>query len=201
VIEQGKAKCHPYLPTSPSCPCIISSLNPSADPPLTLWLMSTSPARVGQPWRTHKLQLVSDLASSPVELTHFEYIGWPDFGVPDDPSSLVRLLDQIAAAQIAVRHRDVDEGHGRDDRPILVHCSAGVGRTGTLLAISSLLPFVRAGKRPPTLRDRDPIFVAVDRLRHSRCMLVQSEAQLGLVYRALRDQWPIGLASRNALCV
>jgi protein-tyrosine phosphatase len=191
VTEGEQAKCHPYIPTSSSYPFLVVPPEGSTAPPLTLWLKSTSPACINQPWRTHKLALSSEACPTPIELTHFEYVGWPDYGVPDDPSALVRLLDRVAAAQLAVRHRDVDEGHGREDRPVLVHCSAGVGRTGTLLAVSSLLPHVRARKRPPTIRGRDPVFVTIDRLRESRSMLVQSEPQLAFIYKALRGEWPI----------
>eukprot|EP01129_Flabellula_baltica_P008479 TRINITY_DN3373_c0_g1_i2.p1 TRINITY_DN3373_c0_g1~~TRINITY_DN3373_c0_g1_i2.p1 ORF type:complete len:358 (-),score=53.58 TRINITY_DN3373_c0_g1_i2:136-1209(-) len=55
---------------------------------------------------------------------HIHYEGWPDFGVPDEGASirdLVRTVDQISRVTIA---------------PTLIHCSAGIGRTGTFLTIA-----------------------------------------------------------------
>ncbi|KAG1688655.1 Tyrosine-protein phosphatase 69D [Nymphon striatum] len=61
------------------------------------------------------------------EILHFHFLMWKDFLAPDQPSWLLRFIKRV------------NENHCPDRGPILVHCSAGVGRTGTFVAIDSLL--------------------------------------------------------------
>lgn len=59
---------------------------------------------------------------------------WPDFGVPDPPQILVRFVR-------AYRDRvppEIDRV-----RPIVVHCSAGVGRSGTFIALDRILQHIK----------------------------------------------------------
>lgn len=59
-------------------------------------------------------------------MKHIKFAGWPDFDVPPDAEALLDLIAEVnqARADIA-RHNGTEEG------PVLVHCSAGVGRTGS----------------------------------------------------------------------
>eukprot|EP00731_Ephydatia_muelleri_P019051 Em0011g1091a len=61
------------------------------------------------------------------KVTQFHFTGWPDHGVPEYATSLLAF------------HRKVKCQHDGSKGPILVHCSAGVGRTGTLIAIDTVL--------------------------------------------------------------
>lgn len=58
---------------------------------------------------------------------HFHFTTWPDFGVPNPPQTLVRF---VRAFRERVRP---------DQRPITVHCSAGVGRSGTFITLDRIL--------------------------------------------------------------
>ncbi|GFS14722.1 receptor-type tyrosine-protein phosphatase mu [Elysia marginata] len=59
------------------------------------------------------------------ELTQFHFTAWPDKSVPESPWGVVDLYQRVMAVP----------GSG----PILVHCSAGVGRTGTFIGLCNLL--------------------------------------------------------------
>eukprot|EP00731_Ephydatia_muelleri_P019055 Em0011g1095a len=61
------------------------------------------------------------------KVTQFHFTSWPDHGVPEYATSLLAF------------HRKVKSQHDGSKGPILVHCSAGVGRTGTLIAIDTVL--------------------------------------------------------------
>ena len=60
-------------------------------------------------------------------ITQFHFTVWPDFGVPQEASAMLKFVRHV--------RRYVTPTQG----PMLVHCSAGVGRTGTFIAIDILL--------------------------------------------------------------
>ena len=64
-----------------------------------------------------------DSDAPPREVKHFWYTGWPDHGVPETAAPVIQFL------------RTVREHSAGSRSPILVHCSAGIGRTGTFMAI------------------------------------------------------------------
>lgn len=55
-------------------------------------------------------------------VTHIQYINWPDFDIPPDPRCVLGLITVTS---------DVQREHHSEEAPVLVHCSAGVGRTGS----------------------------------------------------------------------
>jgi cadherin 5 type 2 (VE-cadherin) len=61
-------------------------------------------------------------------IRHFHFNTWPDFGVPDPPTTLIRFVRSF-------RDRVSTDAH----KPIVVHCSAGVGRSGTFIALDRLI--------------------------------------------------------------
>ena len=69
------------------------------------------------------------------EVRQFHFTAWPDFGVPDFPTSMLSMIRCVRA-----HHNHLPQETG----PMIVHCSAGVGRTGTFIVIDSMLPEERA---------------------------------------------------------
>ena len=62
---------------------------------------------------------------------HYWYTAWPDHNLPEQPDSLIQLIKQIETI------KNYDENNMAERKgPVLVHCSAGVGRTGCFLALS-----------------------------------------------------------------
>lgn len=89
------------------------------------------------------------------QITQYHYLVWKDFMAPEHPHGIIKFVRQINAVY------SVQRG------PILVHCSAGVGRTGTLVALDSLIQQLEE-------EDQVSIFNTVCDLRHQRNFLVQS---------------------------
>ncbi|XP_076593794.1 tyrosine-protein phosphatase non-receptor type 3 isoform X10 [Chaetodon auriga] len=90
-------------------------------------------------------------------VTHLQYVAWPDHGVPDDPSDFLQFIN-------SVRERR------RGEEPLMVHCSAGIGRTGVLITMETALTLLDAGC---------PLFPLdiVKTLRDQRAMMVQTTGQ------------------------
>ena len=61
------------------------------------------------------------------EVKQFQYIAWPDHGVPEHPAPFLQFLRRISAINTP------------DAGPVITHCSAGVGRTGAFIVIDSML--------------------------------------------------------------
>ena len=61
---------------------------------------------------------------------HYQYCGWPDHGVPSNIDTILMLIN-IVNTERKTEHLE--------DAPIVVHCSAGIGRTGTYCAIDMTL--------------------------------------------------------------
>ncbi|CAI8053566.1 Receptor-type tyrosine-protein phosphatase alpha, partial [Geodia barretti] len=112
LVEGKKTKCEQYWPSSGS--------------------QDFGPFHVSI---THQLILADntirtlsvELSGKTRKVTHFHYTAWPDHGVPDYATSMLNF------------HKMVMKDHKAHRGPLLVHCSAGVGRTGTFIAIDNVL--------------------------------------------------------------
>ncbi|TFK41969.1 protein-tyrosine phosphatase-like protein [Crucibulum laeve] len=140
---------------------------------------------------------------------HMLYTHWPDHGVPDpeDRASLlefIKLVDKTNRDISLFPSTDLEPSELDPDPPIMVGCSAGIGRTGSFIALSSLLrglgilspattptpPNVLhpspLGPLPDDLQD-DLVAQEVDSLRDQRPGMVQREEQVLLIYETLLD--------------
>jgi len=115
------------------------------------------------------------------EIFQLHYDGWPDFGRPTEAAtivSLVKTLDNL-----------ISQRGKCDDAPILVHCSAGCGRTGTFCTVDNVIHSLDGteggGRRSgggEEVEDFDIIYQNVLALREQRMSLVQTLRQYVLCY-------------------
>lgn len=112
------------------------------------------------------------------DVWHFLFSGWPDFGVPEDSdrTALLGLLKLCA------------EKNNSPSNPRIIHCSAGVGRSGTFIALEHLLAQVESGAILDAKVDEDMIYDVVNCLREQRMLMVQTEGQYQFLYEVIRDQ-------------
>ena len=97
---------------------------------------------------------------------HYQYITWPDYGVPESVSPFMTL------------HRRVMKAWKKDKGPIIVHCSAGVGRTGTFIAVDMALEQAEKERRVD-------IAGIVNRLREQRMKMVQTDVSWSLTFSSV----------------
>ena len=91
-----------------------------------------------------------------LKVTHYHFISWPDHGVPKFATSLLSFI------------RRVQKEHNKDEgKALLVHCSAGVGRTGTFITLDAMLERIRSDKSVN-------VYEFVKNMRERRVLMVQT---------------------------
>ncbi|KAB8338984.1 hypothetical protein FH972_021923 [Carpinus fangiana] len=77
------------------------------------------------------------------EITQLQYSSWPDFGVPTHPAHLLGLVEQCDQVVRSSGGSSTEAPNGQQ-RPVVVHCSAGCGRTGTFCAVDTVVDIMKA---------------------------------------------------------
>jgi len=208
-FESGRQKAHPYFPFEHGESGIIHPVKETSElPPLRLTLVKVEVIEDANCVAcTVSIAPVSAEGPKPaVVFRHLLYGAWPDNGVPapEDRASLlsfIRLVDHM--------NKDLSglEATADVEPPIMVHCSAGVGRTGSFIALCSLLrsngllakpnPHTaeRAVVHPPLPQSPlgplpesiswDDVSQEIDSLREQRPGMVQRPEQALLIYEIL----------------
>jgi len=130
---------------------------------------------------------------------HYHFQSWPDHGVPSDPGCVLNFLHDVNRRQENLIHHlangqdlDTEEKENiieeeesiktiNDSPPVVVHCSAGIGRTGTFIVIDMIIDQI---KRQGLDCDID-IQRTIQMVRSQRSGMVQTEAQYKFVYMAV----------------
>ncbi|XP_045645539.1 receptor-type tyrosine-protein phosphatase beta isoform X2 [Ursus americanus] len=158
-VEKGRVKCDHYWPADQD------SLYYGD---LILQMLSES---VLPEWTIREFRICSEEQLDAHRLIrHFHYTVWPDHGVPETTQSLIQFVRTV---------RDyISRSPGAG--PTVVHCSAGVGRTGTFIALDRILQQLDS-------KDSVDIYGAVNDLRLHRVHMVQTECQYVYLHQCVRD--------------
>lgn len=210
-VESGVKKSDPYLP-SPGKDSVFAPTE--GEKPLVLRLVSDE-------WREAEKCTVTtvevSLGSKRKKISQIYFAGWKDKGVPEGREGLETLLrcappprthppsliSSDASCALVRLIKLVDKINTEDPStstlqdglgpPIIVHCSAGVGRTGSFISLSSLSRLLRhrtffppshpspLGPLPQEIQG-DPVARVIDGLREQRCMSVETREQVELVH-------------------
>ncbi|XP_061101229.1 LOW QUALITY PROTEIN: receptor-type tyrosine-protein phosphatase eta [Conger conger] len=154
--EQGRVKCEKYWPSGTGHYNNIT-VTTTSEIPLEDWTI-----------RDFSVKNVKTAETRTV--SHFHFTAWPDHGVPETTELLINFRHLVR------EHMDQYSRHF----PTVVHCSAGVGRTGTFIAIDRLIFQI----------ERDSVvdvYGVVHDLRMHRPLMVQTEDQLVFLNQCALD--------------
>uniref|UniRef100_A0A8C1PAW8 protein-tyrosine-phosphatase n=1 Tax=Cyprinus carpio TaxID=7962 RepID=A0A8C1PAW8_CYPCA len=154
--EQGRVKCEEYWPAE------TKHFN-------NLIVMNTSEITL-EDWTLRDFEVKNVKTTESRSVRHFHFTAWPDHGVPETTELLINFRHLVR------EHMDQYSRHS----PTLVHCSAGVGRTGTFIAIDRLIFQI----------ERDgvvDVYGIIHDLRMHRPLMVQTEDQYVFLNQCAMD--------------
>ena len=133
------------------------------------------------------------------DITQLQYPYWPDFGTTSQPAHLLNLIEQCNKVIRSTSNRSFgsQDAEPSGQRPVLVHCSAGCGRTGTFCTVDSVLDILKrqrsqnAGVNESSGLTRDAsvdlITKTVEDFRTQRPSMVQNLSQFVLCYESVLE--------------
>lgn len=113
-------------------------------------------------------QVMKNCCPEKREVRQYQFTAWPDHGVPDHPTPLLLFMRRVKAMTPP------------EAGPMVVHCSAGVGRTGAFIVIDAMLERIKHEKTAD-------IYGHVTCLRAQRNYMVQTEDQYVFIHDALLE--------------
>ncbi|KAL4629982.1 tyrosine-protein phosphatase non-receptor type 2-like [Arapaima gigas] len=162
VVEKGSEKCAQYWPTQEEHEMTFKD---------TQFLVTLVSEDIKSYYTIRVLKLRNMNTEESREIYHFHYTTWPDFGVPESPASFLNFLFKVRESGC------LGLGHG----PAVVHCSAGIGRSGTFSLVDTCLVLIDKRKDPSSV---DIKKILLD-MRNYRMGLIQTPDQLRFSYMAV----------------
>ena len=155
IVESGRKKCEQYFPLKIGQKLEFGPYEIIAD---------EQQMKIGY---TIKELSISHMGKI-TKLRHFHFTAWPDHDVPTLYDELLLFVSKVQEGRIKTR------------APILVHCSAGVGRTGTFITLYNLWAAIQQTK-PIS------IYNVVNAMREHRPQMVQTYSQYKFIYLSVLE--------------
>lgn len=154
LMERGRVKCHKYWPdqyeTIEYGQLQVRHLSEQENPSIAY----------------REFTLINTENNEKRHISHVQYIAWPDHGVPDDATDFLEFVTRVRQSRIGMVESTV------------VHCSAGIGRTGVLILMETAMCLIEAN---------EPVYPLdiVRSMRDQRAMLIQTATQYKFVCEAI----------------
>ncbi|KAM8789748.1 tyrosine-protein phosphatase non-receptor type 4 isoform 5-T5 [Rhynchonycteris naso] len=153
-VERGRVKCHQYWP------------EPTGSSFYGCYQVTCHSEEGNTAYIFRKMTLFNQEKNESRHLIQIQYTAWPDHGVPDDSSD---FLDFVCH----VRNKRASK-----EEPVVVHCSAGIGRTGVLITMETAMCLIECNQ---------PVYPLdiVRTMRDQRAMMIQTPSQYRFVCEAI----------------
>ncbi|XP_036903465.1 tyrosine-protein phosphatase non-receptor type 3 isoform X6 [Sturnira hondurensis] len=161
LTERGRTKCHQYWPDPPDV----------AEHGNFHIRCQSEDCTIAYVFR--EILVTNTKTGEEHTVTHLQYVAWPDHGVPDDSSDFLEFVSYVRSLRV-------------DAEPVLVHCSAGIGRTGVLVTMETAMCLIE--RNLPVY----PLDI-VRKMRDQRAMMVQTSSQYKFVCEAILRVYEEGL--------
>ncbi|XP_076115852.1 receptor-type tyrosine-protein phosphatase alpha-like [Mytilus galloprovincialis] len=173
LIENQKKKCEQYWPETVSEPLVVNNFKVT---------MTEERRYTFYVYRLLTVSLINSTNVQERKIHHFHFIQWPDHGVPDS-IKLVHFYRKVKSQKCNLKG------------PMVVHCSAGVGRTGTFIATDALY---QHGQKVGYVN----VMEYIEMMRKDRMNMVQTYEQYETVFEALLELFTVPKTSipRNDFC-
>jgi len=157
-VERGRIKCHQYWPE------LYASMNYQH---LQVTCTREEHTSMGAFREFTLTNLQGGEGAAPRHIEQMQYISWPDHGVPDDSTDFLDFVVRVRSSRAAMVE------------PTVVHCSAGIGRTGVLITMETAMCLIEANQ---------PVYPldTVRQMRDQRAMLIQTSSQYKFVCEAIQ---------------
>ena len=165
--EDGRKKCDQYWPTDQKSPIIMQN-------EFKVELKQETKSEDG--FKIERRLTFTNMSDDTVrDIDHIHIIGWADHDIPsrEDMQTLYDMIDECIDNKV-------------EKVPDLVHCSAGIGRTGTFIALYYLRRVFRY-YRDNHMTLECSVFSLVRNLKEQRFLLINKPVQYRLLYTALAD--------------
>ncbi|CAN2389183.1 non-membrane spanning protein tyrosine phosphatase activity [Pristimantis euphronides] len=159
-VEQGKKKCERYWPLDQE------TVQYGA---FTITTVSKDIVNPEVVFRILRVMFHKEVR----EVGHFQYIAWPDRGIPDSYACFLEMI------QLVRQHQ------GEHRAPMCVHCSAGCGRTGVICTVEYIQCLLQKQRVPSDFS----IFEVVLEMRRQRPSAVQTREQYDFLYHAITEMF------------
>lgn len=154
-FEKGRIRCHQYWPED--------------NKPVTVFgdiVITKLMEDVQIDWTIRDLKI--ERHGDYMTVRQCNFTGWPEHGVPENSTPLIHFVKLVRASR------------AHDTTPMIVHCSAGVGRTGVFIALDHLTQHIND-------HDFVDIYGLVAELRSERMCMVQNLAQYIFLHQCILD--------------
>ncbi|XP_077329134.1 tyrosine-protein phosphatase non-receptor type 9 [Lithobates pipiens] len=172
VEEGGHRKCGQYWPLSPGSEASYGAVT------VTNKAMDNH-----QHYRSTTLELRIHQGRERRQISHMQFLSWPDFGVPSSAAALIHFRDAVKKEQRRLVNEIGNQWKGPSGGPpIVVHCSAGIGRTGTFCTLDICLS---------QIEDMGSVNIqqTVRRMRKQRALSIQTPEQYYFCHMAILEHF------------